>query len=58
MEFEPSGKHTVAIPSLRILKDLLMALSPAPTFLYCGRSSKVGILEEGMEACALLLKPE
>ena len=58
LEINVHGKHTVAIPNIKLFKKLIMKLAPFPEVLYIGRSDKVGIIEDGVEACALLMKSQ
>ena len=56
MEMQPHGKHTVSIPNKKVFKKFVISLNPAPTILYMGLSSKVGIIPDGNEVCALIVK--
>ena len=56
LEMQARGKHTVAIPNLKVFKNIVKSLKPDPTILHMGLSSKVGIIPDGKEVFALIVK--
>jgi|TARA_Y100000310_G_scaffold321197_1_gene378522 SAM-dependent methyltransferase len=58
LEMKPDGKHTAAIPNVKVLKNMISTLKPTPCVVYIGLSSKVGIIPQGNEVCVLTVKQD